>query len=214
MSQIKSLVPSPRGKRLFLLGFVVAACGGRAAVSSTNGALSISGLTNFTTPDPGNIWTQGQDLTTYAIGQENVLPSEQALFAQMVTDINSMQDQLSSMNGGVARGFHAKPHACVLGTFNVASDSLSSAQQRGLFQTDASYPVWVRFSNGVGFSEKDGDVDVRGLALKVMQVPGGGTQDFLMTNGPVTPAPDAAQFVKFGQAQVAATVAGTPSSDP
>ena len=210
-SLIDGSSPSASLRRRLLLGVgLLAACGGtRATIGQQNGA--ITGLTNYTTPDPGNLWTQGQDLSTYAIGQENVLANEDAIFAQMVSDVNSMQDQLQSMNGALARGFHAKPHACVLGTFNVASDGLSAGQQRGLFQSDAAYPVWVRFSNGVGFSEKDKNVDVRGLALKVMQVPGGGTQDFLMTNAPTTPAPDSRQFVNFAKAQVAATISGSQS---
>jgi hypothetical protein len=206
----------PMRKELFT-GSVLVAMGGALGCSSGGHESSTKGSaasTSYTTPDDGNLWTQGQDLSTYAIGQENVLSNEDQIFAQMAADVTQMQNDLvnAGLNPALARGFHAKAHACALGTFTVASDTIPLAQRRGLFASDASYPVWVRFSNGVGFSESDKDTDVRGLAFKVMKVPGGGTQDFLMTNGPITPAPDSQQFVNFGKAQVAATVstAGTP----
>lgn len=206
--------------RLALTAIVLAACSSPASSDRSEGASVIGALqclaahADWTTPDPGNIWTQGLDMSSQNIGDENVLPNEADVFSQMVQDVNAMQDQLASNTGApLARGFHAKAHACVLGTFHVrVPDSLSQARV-GLFANDGDYPAWVRYSNGVGFGQADKNTDVRGLGVKVMKVPGQSllpqeatTQDFLMTNAPITPAPDSQQFVNFGKAIVTAKV--------
>src|ERR1700722_2389915 len=88
---------------------LVAACG-KAARSSTSGdtlsALTCLGQavvpTQWTTPDTGNVWATG--FTPQNIGDENILSSEDATFAQMATEINGMQAALESRNGGLARG--------------------------------------------------------------------------------------------------------------
>jgi hypothetical protein len=66
----------------------------------------------------------------------------------------------------------------------------------------------VRFSNGVGFRQADGDLDARGMAIKVYGVEGkkylpdetDDTQDFLMTNTPTPVGRDAVQFMEFARA--------------
>ncbi len=193
----------PRARLAALVG-VLAACSSAQPRSDTSSGASIIGAlaclgahTDWTTPDPNNLWTQGLDMSSQNVGDENYLPDEDARFAQMAADVNTMQDQLASSSGApLARGFHAKAHACVLGTFHVrVPDSLPQARV-GLFAHDADYPAWVRFSNGVGFEQPDKSTDVRGLAIKVTKAPGqpllaqaAPTQDFLMTNAPITPAP-------------------------
>lgn len=163
-------------------------------------------VADYTTPDPGNLWTRGVDLSRLALGEETVLPDEEAMFAGFAKEVASMQDRLAQRAGAKVRGFHAKAHACVRGELHVRVPPALARARVGLFAEDASYPTWVRFSNGTGFVQADAKGDVRGLALKVMKVPGGGTQDFLMTNGATTPAPDARQFVTFGKALTDARV--------
>jgi hypothetical protein len=72
----------------------------------------------------------------------------------------------------------------------------------------------VRFSNGATNAQGDSKPDARGIALKVMGVPGTSilpqaatTQDFLMINSPIQPAADAAQFIGFGKAMADAAAA-------
>jgi catalase len=67
--------------------------------------------------------------------------------------------------------------------------------------------VWVRYSNGVGWSQSDKDNDARGMAVKLMGVPGAkydvdeqATQDFLMTNAPTPVGKNAEEFMAFAHA--------------
>ena len=96
----------------------------------------------------------------------------------------------------VARGAHAKAHACVRAYFNV-NENVDSRFRYGVFSTPGKrYKAWIRFSNGhfdlsVSRDQKD---DARGMAIKVLAPPGTPieiaanqipTQDFLMTNSTV-----------------------------
>ena len=98
--------------------------------------------------------------------------------------------------GHVARGAHAKPHACVRAYFDVQPD-LDAEFRYGIFaEPGRRYKTWVRFSNG-RFNLKasqDYKNDARGMALKLLDIDGeplersaanGATQDFLMANTPV-----------------------------
>jgi hypothetical protein len=186
----------------------------------------LAGPGAWTTPDKSNRWSKGFAPTR--VGQENILPNDVADFQKMATDIQQIQGKLlASNNGAVARAFHAKPHACVKGTFfpHVSDDAVKTAHlpektalgslKVGLFSDTTPHEVWVRWSNGVGGSQRpDGEVDVRGLAFKVLGVKGSrlpngakffqqeaDTQDFLMTNGATTPAPNSETFAAFGVSQ-------------
>jgi hypothetical protein len=105
----------------------------------------------------------------------------------------------------VLRGAHAKCHAIVAGEFHVAPD-LPKELRAGLFRTPGTYHALVRFSNGSATCEPDGKRDVRGLAIKVLNVPdaplvndgsGGKIQDFVMINHPVFAFPTAKEYVRF-----------------
>jgi hypothetical protein len=91
----------------------------------------------------------------------------------------------------------------VLGTFEVLGDMPEHARQ-GLFASPATYPAYVRFSNGAGTKRSDTKGDVRGVAVKVVGVPGKkvipgmedkATQDFLLIRTPAIPFRDAHEFV-------------------
>jgi hypothetical protein len=90
------------------------------------------------------------------------------------------------------RDQHTKQHACLRADFTVAED-LPPEYRVGLFKEPKTLPAWVRFSNAR--EEKDDTrQDVRGMAVKVMEVegekvlqdePDAKTQDFLLVNHPV-----------------------------
>jgi hypothetical protein len=187
----------------------VAACHG--ASSSDDGDGSESNLTvdlGATTPDPANAWLAGVDPTSLAIGQEVVLPNEEQTFRGLVETVRQIQDSTASLNHGVSRGFHAKPHACVRGEFHVSVPDGAPQVRVGLFAKDAVYPAWVRFSSSASLKQDDKQPDTRGIAMKVMKVPGkkllpgseeATTQDFLAFNSPIAPS-DATHFVALGKA--------------
>lgn len=144
----------------------------------------------------------------------DTLAAEQAQFAMWAQEIRGIQDRLAYKNGNtIQRGFHAKSHLCVPGQLTLRDDR-PDYTRFGIFSSSAarSYPVLMRFSNGVGFHQSDLLPDVRGLAVKVMGVSGLGTklredavasdaQDFLTTNSPSQLAPDAAGFMEFARTQ-------------
>ena len=73
----------------------------------------------------------------------------------------------------------------------------------------ATYRAYVRYSNGSGLHQHDRKGDVRGVAVKVVGVPGrkiipgmedAKTVDFLLIKSPATPFRDADEFVAFVRA--------------
>ena len=108
----------------------------------------------------------------------------------------------------VARGAHAKAHACVRAYFDVLPD-LRGEFRYGVFaEPGRRYKTWVRFSNG-NFNMKtsqDYRNDVRGMALKLLEVNGqpleqgdlgSVTQDFLMLTTPVFIVSNSADYNYF-----------------
>jgi hypothetical protein len=142
--------------------------------------------------------------TEYFLGTE---AEEKAQFAAFAKQIQAIQDQAASEHGQpIQRGFHAKAHACLDGELQL--DRHRDPRSRyGVFADESPKRVIVRFSNGVGWRQSDSELDARGMAIKVLDVPGPkylpdeqNTQDFLMTNSPVPVGRDAIEFMKFAKA--------------
>ncbi len=198
----------------------VAACSAPAEESTENGAddLSLSNLVKLargtidrTVVDPANPWAQKK----LAIGEENRLPNEAAEFATFAKLVNRIQanSQAELKAKAPFRAFHAKPHACVRGTATLDNRALPASARVGLFATNASYPTWARFSGGVSTPQPDKKLDIHGLALKFVGVPGARiltqpgddtatTQDFLFTDQSVAPASDARHMMAFAEASL------------
>jgi len=133
---------------------------------------------------------------------------ESAQFARFAGEIRDIQDKQARDHAQpIERGFHAKAHGCMWGQM-APWPSRDPRTRFGIFaDPPRSYPVWVRFSNGVGWSQDDRDKDARGMAIKAMGVPGKkyspdevGTQDFLMTNSPTPVGKNAVEFMQFAHA--------------
>ncbi len=69
------------------------------------------------------------------------------------------------------RQIHPKMNGCVKAEFIVESN-LPEELRVGLFKEGKSYPAWLRFSNGKTHPLPDHKKDIRGLAIKIMNVPG------------------------------------------
>ena len=116
-------------------------------------------------PQDGNVAFN----TEYYLGSAE---EEAAQFRAFSDQIQALQRKAASEHGQpIQRGFHAKAHACLRGTFKPATDR-AARTRFGIFKSDAPRPVWVRFSNGVGWKQPDKDLDARGMAIKVMGVQG------------------------------------------
>ncbi len=90
------------------------------------------------------------------------------------------------------RDVHAKTYGCVKATFRVL-DNLDPKYRQGIFANAGEYPAWIRYSSGSTLVQKDDVRDARGMAIKLMGVPGrklmeddgvphAETQDFVMMN--------------------------------
>lgn len=150
--------------------------------------------------------------TEYFLGSA---AEEAEQFAAFAKQIQALQDAAAADHGQpVQRGFHAKSHGCLQG--ELVLDRRRDPRTRfGVFADGPQRKVIVRFSNGVGWRQSDNELDARGMAFKVLSVPGPkylpddhDGQDFLMTNSPVPVGRDAVEFMTFARANVKGRAAG------
>ena len=147
-----------------------------------------------TFPPPSTAW------------REVVDPGEEAIVTAFLRKIEQQQRDVAGADGPLRRGFHAKFHLGAQAEFRVL-DGLPEYARQGVFSQPATIPAVVRFSNGNFKLQKDGRPDPRGIAIKLVGVPGpklhpgdpgAVTQDFLATSHSVTSTVrDIGQFVAF-----------------
>jgi hypothetical protein len=112
-----------------------------------------------------------------------------------IDEIVATSLQAQQQTGPDLRQIHSKSHGLLWGEF-IIEPNLPEELRVGLFKTPQTYPAWIRFSNG-GAPEKRGKFrsdtqpDVRGIAIKVMNVEGQKilddeekTQDFILNSYP------------------------------
>ncbi len=104
--------------------------------------------------------------------------------------------------GMMRRDAHPKMHGLVQAEFSVEA-GLPAELAIGLFSEAKSYPTWVRFSNQDGSINPDIQGDIRGMAIKLMGVPGEKllpaekdeqTHDFITISTPVFVTRDVQEF--------------------
>ncbi|MFT3855980.1 MAG: catalase family protein [Aquabacterium sp.] len=138
-----------------------------------------------------------------------VIPGDEPQAIASVTEsIRTSVQAGFDKNGHAFRDAHRKAHGCVQAKFTVLP-GLPAKVAQGLFATPKAYSAVVRFSNGSGASNDDHSPDGRGMAIKVMGVPGmkiiddeptASTQDFVMINHPVFFVRNAKDYVGFQKA--------------
>ncbi|MBS1993325.1 MAG: catalase family protein [Cyanobacteria bacterium SZAS LIN-3] len=103
------------------------------------------------------------------------------------------------------RDAHPKSHGLVRAEFIVEAN-LPAAYRVGVFSEARTFPAWIRYSNGAPEPAPDKKNDVRGMAIKLMGVPGEKvltdeknalTQDFLLCNHPVFFIRNVADYAAF-----------------
>lgn len=156
--------------------------------------------------------------------EEMVAPDEasdtQAIIENAIAVIEQHRD-----NTRVLRDAHAKAHGCVKAEVRVRED-LESALRQGVFaEPGKTWQAWVRLSNGNAYPQFDRIKDARGMAIKLLDVPGdklsrdphhAGEQDFVMFNHPVFFVRDVAEYRSnfAAQAEGKKLLAFFPSADP
>jgi len=128
--------------------------------------------------------------------KEDVEPGEHELFERFARDvIMPRQREIAQRTAGpVGRCLHFKIHSGLMAEFRVLPD-LPAHARFGVFGEPRVLPCLVRFSNGESFSKPDKGPQPRGIAIKLVGVPGpklledqkkAVTQDFLATSHSVT----------------------------
>jgi hypothetical protein len=135
--------------------------------------------------------------------KEAIADDEAARFDRYASELREMQKS-RVRDGKTPRALHAKQHVGAVGQLVVPQQP--GTPRPALFAKPATWPVYVRFSNGSGARQHDGVADVRGVAIKLVGVPGKKlipgledklTQDFLFIQVPATPFRGPDEFVSF-----------------
>ena len=134
---------------------------------------------------------------------EQVLPDEGEKFERFARELRELQ-QARRDGPYTPRGLHAKQHVGAVGQLTVPE--LPPEFRVAVFAQPRTWPLYARFSNGSGQAQHDGVPDVRGIALKLVGVPGRKlipgledrkTQDFLFIQVPSIAFRSPEEFVKF-----------------
>lgn len=125
------------------------------------------------------------------IGREYPQPGEEQIARDIV---NLLQNQVlrfyDTSKTKLLRQIHPKMNGCVKAEF-IIEPNLPQELRAGLFKDPVSFPAWVRFSNGETKPVPDYKKDIRGFAIKIMNVPGKklddnetgtGNHDFILMN--------------------------------
>ncbi|XZF14143.1 catalase family protein [Chitinophagaceae bacterium MMS25-I14] len=136
-------------------------------------------------------------------GKEYIQPNE-ARDTQEIIDTIISRLKRDYKPGQTLRQFHAKMHGCVKATFTVA-DNIPENFRYGIFIPGKVYDAWIRFSNGNTHIVDDRKGDLRGMAIKLLDVPGDvltqdpvlpQSQDFLLVSYPTLMSATVAAFKK------------------
>lgn len=140
--------------------------------------------------------------------KEQIPDGEAAELERFAEELRALQRKRARGGAVPDRALHAKAQAGVEAEIEVLPD-LPEPARAGLFATPGKHRAYVRFSNGMGLRQSDRRPDVRGVALKILGVPGkkiipgledATTQDFLLIGQAAQPFRDAAEFVWFVRA--------------
>lgn len=101
---------------------------------------------------------------------ESVPPDEQ-LHIDSLIDVLREKMKRDYAGGETLRDAHPKMHGCVRALFKIEPE-LEPSLRVGLLAEPRTYKAWVRFSNASHKVSPDGKPDIRGAAIKLLDVPG------------------------------------------
>jgi len=104
------------------------------------------------------------------LGQEYIAADEDAIINEMIQEMQAQMDRLYA-NKKMLRQIHTKMHGCVKAKF-IIEPNLDAKYKVGVFKEPKTYASWVRFSNSQTQPKADKKKDIRGIAIKLMGVPG------------------------------------------
>lgn len=134
--------------------------------------------------------------------EEQIPPGEAALTQSIIEDAIRIVEQHRD-NTRVLRDAHAKAHGCLRAQVTVLPDLDNSLRHGVLSQPGKTWQAWMRLSNGNAYPQFDRIRDARGMAIKLLDVPGekltadaqhATEQDFVMFNHPAFFVRDVAEY--------------------
>jgi hypothetical protein len=132
---------------------------------------------------------------------EHVPPDEQAHIESLIRRLRSKMEH-DYADARMLRDAHPKMHGCVHAELAIEAN-LPEPLRIGLFARTQTFQAWVRFSNANGAVAPDSKGDIRGVAIKLLGVPGrklettgvgDTTHDFLLISASRFVTKDAAEF--------------------
>src|SRR5258705_11369668 len=101
---------------------------------------------------------------------KEVIPEGEAAHLEELAQVVLAMQRENTRDGKPARALHAKGNAGAEGELTVGEAPPEA--RVGIFAQPGKYRAYVRFSNGAGRRQKDQVGDVRGMAVKLVGVPG------------------------------------------
>ena len=156
------------------------------------------------------------------VSSEEQIPSTEIADSQAIIEDAIRVVEQHRSDTRVLRDAHAKAHGCVKAQVQVLPD-LPPALSYGVFsQPGKTWQAWMRLSNGNAYPQFDRVRDARGMALKLLDVPGEKLlgnrteQDFVMFNHPSFFVRDVAEYRQnfAAQANGEKLLAFFPDLDP
>jgi len=112
----------------------------------------------------------GLDYSGAAEKLEAPPPDEQLHIDNLIDTLRNKMKR-DYVEGKTLRDAHPKMHGCVRALFKI-EPNLDAGLSVGLFAEEKNYKAWVRFSNQEGNVSPDARRDIRGAAIKLLEVPG------------------------------------------
>lgn len=138
------------------------------------------------------------------LGHEYIADDEDRIIEEMVTELQAQMDSMYA-DKKMLRQIHTKMHGCVKAEF-IVDPNLDPTLKVGVFKMPKTYNAWVRFSNANTTPKADKKKDIRGIAIKLMGVPGDKilnreivheTQDFLLMSSETFFSKNISEFSKI-----------------
>ncbi|WP_207282595.1 catalase family protein [Pseudomonas sp. FW300-N2F2] len=156
--------------------------------------------------------------------KEQIAPGEAAMTQDIIQTAIRIVDQHRE-GTRYLRDAHAKAHGCVMAEVQVPSDLPAPLRQGVFAEPGKTWQATIRLSNGNAYPQFDSLRDARGMAIKLLNVPGKqlladrqsqGEQDFVMFNHPNFFVSDVAEYRQnvAAQADGKKAMAFFPSLDP
>jgi hypothetical protein len=156
----------------------------------------------------------GIDPSAGVFPQEHAPADEQTHIDNLIRLLRGKMER-DYASGRTLRDAHPKMHGCVRAELSI-EPHVAEHLRIGLFARPQTFPAWVRFSNQSGNVAPDSKGDIRGVAIKLMGVPGpklemtaahDATHDFILISDSRFVTKDVAQFGGLVAALISGPVA-------